>query len=211
MYVHKGAHVAYLAHMKVASRATRDVLLGRGFEQVFGHHGGPHFCRKVGCRGLQRERQEYWFAQDPGDWTFYATVRNHLDIFSTFATWKGIEDVNEASIRGFMWQHQPHFHNAGRLFRFWQEVPDVKLMRYECLRDDLDRMLRRTFGDAYGLQPGELEWRENYRTKGKPADVMDALGAVGVRAVKAIFAAEMAELGYVRKPLDVPVSDDYLW
>jgi hypothetical protein len=145
LYVHREKRLVYLAHMKVGSQAVRDVLVPRGFRQVYGHHGGPWTGRQ---HKFDNEAQEWWWGQDASRYTYIATVRNHFDILRTFWYWQRKDEPfprTAASlsdfVQRFMWQRVAHFHNGRFLFRFGQEVPNLWVFPFEDQREYLAHML----------------------------------------------------------------------
>ena len=208
MYYHKEKKVVYHAHMKVASRDTRDALQRRGFLQAYGHHGGPHGGRSVEARDRLEAwagHVTWWFDQDPGDFTFYGTVRNHFDIVLTFLHWgvDGMNAITHECLAKFMWGRTSHFHNGHRLFRGLSEIPDMRIIRYESLRLDVSDMLY-----AHGLPPledGELANDGRFATVGKPREDYRTIYTPEERlVVEERYAGEMAQLGYSWDGLTIP-------
>lgn len=204
MYVHRNKGLIYLAHMKTGSRAVRDVLTKRGFQMVYGHHGGPWHGRQP---KLDNEPQSWWWGEDPSDYEFYCTVRNPFDIIRTFWYWQNIgqpfpQSVEELSgwLHRFMWERVPHFHQNRRLFRFPQEVPDVLIWHFEHQRNALIDFL-----EFNGLPP--LEDHEYpptpdsaYVTTGKPSPSGGPWGHYTHETrswVEWMFEEELYRFGYV--------------
>lgn len=221
MYVHRKAKLVYLAHMKVGSRAVRDALRKRGFQSVYGHHGGPWHGRQ---QKFDNEPQAWWWGQNTGEYQYYATVRNHFDILRTYWHWQKVDggrpdapnlfprtakDLSEF-VQRFMWGRVPHFHNARRFFRFVQEVPRLRLWYFEDQRDHLQGFIN------HHAPPSEKPWEHpwppfedadypevpdsGFITNGKPSPgglPWQEFYTPETRAwVEDWFGEEMEELGY---------------
>ena len=204
MYVHKERRIGYMAHMKVGSQGVRDVLMARGFTQIYGHHGGPWVGRQ---HKFNDAGQDWWWRNGSSrHWRFACTVRNHFDILRTYWYWtqKGLGafpqevDVLASFVERFMWQRVPHFHTSGRLYRFVQEVPGVEVWHFEDQRERLNHWLW-----SYGLEElGGDEYvtgqpKAGHFTPEKPTqDWTQDYTPTTRQWVEARFGQEMAELGY---------------
>ena len=176
MYVNRKAKLCYLASPRTASRAVRNALKQptHGFYQEGAHHDGPR-------EGL-----------DVQGYTCFTVVRNHWDaVVSWWYNARMYEKEEKPSLewlalqfarnRGYYW--------PGKLFWF-RDVPNIILLRYENLEDELNHLLQ-----ARGLKPvvlpkfGVSEKREgrHYSTYYDP-DTREF--------VKWCFLPEINELGY---------------
>ena len=94
-----------------------------------------------------------------------------------------------------MWGRHNHFYQRTHLFKFLQEVPAVRVLRYETLRNDLDSLLR-----LHGLEPlkaDEFKRDPGFVTPGKPeTHWLDYYSEDEIQAVYEMFKAELMQLGY---------------
>jgi hypothetical protein len=200
MYVNRKSRQVFLAHMKTGSRAVRDILRNRGFESVYGHHGGPWHGRTP---KFTTEPGTWWYEQDPYEFRYYTVVRNHFDIIQTFLhmphgdQFDGIPD-EIGKVKEFMRGRSPHFHHGSKLFKFVQEVPGVDVMSFECLAFDLNRMLE--WGGHAPLSATEWiqgEPNKGFLTTAKPRLHYREYTSPELRAwIEDRFATEMSILGY---------------
>lgn len=194
MYVHHEKRLVYLAHKKVASRATASVLVDRDFVRVGTHHSGP-WDRP---RRTDSEFRRFWEA-GPETFTYFTTVRNHFDLLLTYRYWRRYQNDYDWStaegLRKFLWEEK--MTSGTSLFWFLQEVWDVRVWRYESLRMELDVMLKWSLGAP--LAPEEFPHLEEHKTSGKPrgdrayrSKYTEAQRA----AVEEVFSQEMEDFGY---------------
>lgn len=195
MYVHDRLKLCYIAHPRTASRETAEALKRRGFVQRFGHHGVPWGPGWLGDGNRAKEGDIWWWWNQPAnEYGFYATARNHFDLFLSFCTMYGVETQEEIMHR--LWLHAATYRNGCVLFPAFHEVPGCRVLRFETLRDDLSAML-----EEHHLRPlADDEFRReksDTQTVGKPeggyrGNLSDAL----VEWISERYAVEMKRFGY---------------
>lgn len=144
MYVHDEAGLTFLAQERTASRAVATVLKNQGFRLVGDHHDGPT-------------------EENPVVGVPFTVVRNHWDILVSFWYAAHAYLVHDPPITtGWLVEHflaNPERYKPGKFFRFLS-VPEVRVLRYETLQDDLDALLMEFGLDSETLTvEGESEER----------------------------------------------------
>lgn len=198
MYFNPLVNVALVTPPKIASRQQSETAETRGFYSIGNHHEGPH---NIGGRDLESAFWRWWEA-DQDRTIFYTTVRNHFDILSSwfFSGWQHTcpkpwpEKVNTEFLEIWMW-HQPKVFTArNKLFRYAWELPRARIMRYETVRDDFDKMLR-TF-NLGGLRPWEFQWDPSHKSAKKPRDWWNFWETSAIQWVEDEMEGELKRFGY---------------
>lgn len=174
MYVHKFLPLAYLAHPRTASRATKEALGQRGFILQGPHHGGPP------NHGLNGRRA-------------FCVVRNHWDAIASW--YYNFENGSGAPmtanwIRTWTAQNATYF-SPGRMWWFTYLHPEPIILRYESLQESLDALL-----GEYGIKPirlpvvGASSGRKGRHYRELHTEQTSA-------AVRSLWGDEIDRLGYV--------------
>ncbi len=180
MYVHDTVRLAYLAHPRTASVATRDALLLGGFRAASGHHTG------LPRPGLEPPLE--------GDWKIFTTVRNPWD---TAVSW--IYHMNRATppparpwpldlFKNDLGPRNSWITTYGRLFWMLEDADVV--LRYESLQDELDKFLT-----GEGVEPVPL-LRANLSAARGGADYRSFYTDETQDFVGELFKSEIEALGY---------------
>lgn len=166
MYVHYDRQMIYLAHPRTASRATRHMLYGLGFQHRGNHHAP--------------------LEDHPGTgWTVFSAVRNHYD---AWASWwcksGGGNPLTPAWIESLVEGRRQYWPDPDLMWGLHSGVCDV-LLRFETLEADLSDLL----GEPINLPKvgGERRDGRAYR---------DVIPAPAHAYIGTRYAPEIAELGY---------------
>ena len=135
MYTHD-LGLTFLAHERTATRATRDAFINAGGKQVAPHHEGPRQGHEV-------------FA------TPFTVVRNHWDLivshwYNAAMHLRRDPPITQAWLI-YHFMSNRYLFPAGGMYRFL-EVPNIRILRYETLQEDLDELF-----SEFGLELQDLK------------------------------------------------------
>lgn len=185
MYVSRRYRRAFLAHPRTASRSVRDALKAYGnldFRDVGDHHSGPP--------QFHADRCEY-----------FCVIRNHWDavaswFFNANTAPKSGPPITEEWCATYFRSHQNYF-RPGTLWWFTQEVPSVRILRFENLENDLRAYLKQA-GVPDELQPKLPHvGKSRHRDGRKPIELFTEHAR---KYVEWIFGDEIRRFGYRFKP-----------
>jgi len=206
MRVHFDKKLAFLFHPRTASRATADVLERRGFLRVGTHHDGIINLGPIKSQmDSQREDIKRFLACDPSEFTYTCTVRNTFDAISTWF-WAHVpaksldsDKVNLDYLKKWpfnMGTLMSYYPVEGQFWRFiWDEYPNMDILRYENLREELDFYLAKN--DLEPLVESEFRVDISHATLNKPRGEMVLSWDEEAREyVEELYRNELDRLGY---------------
>ena len=119
MYILPAKKIAFIAHPRTASTATRDALLALGFEQLGTHHEvKPNWC--------------------PKGWVIGTTIRNPLDVLVSWY-FKTAKELPFAEWLPWFLDHPNHYLAQGMFFGL---LYATHVLRFEHLPKDFAAFLR---------------------------------------------------------------------
>lgn len=152
MWIHWASKVAFIANPRTGSRAIAyDVLAPRGFVRFMGHHGVPWGPDSPRPRHFEMSGESWdWYGEDEREWTWYASHRNHFEVFHSIAyAALGRNTPTPERFENYLWRH-PFLYRRGAhiLFPSFWELGDCRAIRHAYTREDVAVML-----DTHWLPP----------------------------------------------------------
>jgi len=203
MYVHFEKKLSFLMHPRTASRAIATVLEARGFISVGRHHDGPNNIeyRKSFKQPDHDLIVDKW--NKSSGFHYSCVVRNPFD---TLLTWfyktgeykKVVLHGNKRekiTIFDFVksWPIDvTYFPVKGQLWKFIWDIPDIEILYYENLREDLNSYLIKN--NFLGLTEDEFGVDKLHVTLNKPEDWYSQWSPEAIEYVHNLYCDEFKKL-----------------
>lgn len=191
MYINPRSKIAYVAHPRTASIATKQALMDhRDFERVCKDHHAT----------VRKGRRKYSGQLDLNNWIIFSTVRNHYEVFRSWwvkkqnKKWGDGRDkpqpLNKTFVESLV-ERSKHFRQQYRppfLKMFYHLPYCTHVARYEQLKKDVNRILGlRKLGQLdipeKNVSPGSVTYQEVFDNGSR-------------KLVSRWFGVEMKRLGY---------------
>jgi len=209
VWISRQCKVAFIANPRTASREIgQEVLKRRGFSQLYGHHGVPWGPENPRPSHYEMAGDSWdWYLEDEQDWTWYASHRNHFEVFHSIA-YAGIggNPPTPERFEYYLWRH-PMLYRRGAhiLFPSFWEVRDCQEIRFDHTREDVAALLERH--GLPPLRPDELIRSESqHHTMPKPRGehYSAKLDPLCREWIEERYHREMARFGYAWSDHPVP-------
>jgi hypothetical protein len=214
MWIHKKLKVAFIPNPRSGSREIGyEILAARKFERWLGHHGVPWSPDQT-RHGNYEQKGElwWWFNQDPLEWRFFATHRNHFEVFHSIGrAVLGNSQRRPQDFKDYLWRHPALYRSCRVLFPSFVEIAHCRAIRFDNLRGDVAALF-----EEWDLP--RLKDSEGHRANAKHHTIQKPKGehysdylSRDVRAwIEENYALEMERFGYrwEEKPGDAGASPD---